>query len=329
TTSAPWLVPVSAGSLAADQQATGQAARQAPQDIGTHLISAALLHGAGAADQDAALVQSIRVTPAPQLSRAVAGIESSAWRGSAAGQRQARAMLRRVMSYLAAQERGISIVEPGRDTLGGQTGPIPISIDNRLPYPVRVRVVLRSSQGVGGGFAVLSNPGVIKIPANNILTKQVRVRASAIGSTTVSLRLVAPDGQPLLGAPVNMTVQATHFGTLELIALAAALAMFVIVSAGRAIRRGQGSSEAGPPGEPGQPGEAASLGDATVSRHDDAIPVAGPGEENATGQGGHEKAEGTDNVGHDRAAPGPVGTDLAATEDADDYARVPGWADRS
>ena len=54
----------------------------------------------------------------------------------------------------------------------------------------------------------------------------------------------------------------------------------------------------------------------------------GPGTTNATGRGGHEQAEETDNVGHDRAAPTPAGTDLAATEDADDYARVPGWADR-
>jgi hypothetical protein len=55
---------------------------------------------------------------------------------------------------------------------------------------------------------------------------------------------------------------------------------------------------------------------------------AGPGTTNATGRGGHEQAEETDNVGDDRAAPAPAGTDLAGTEDADDYARVPGWADR-
>jgi len=372
TTSAPWLAPVSAGRLAADQNATGQVARQAPEATGPHLTSGSLLRGAAVADQRAALVRSLLVAPAPQLTRAVEAIESSAWRGSAAGQQQARAMLRRVLAYLDHQATQVSIIEPGRDTLGGQTGPIPISIDNKLDYAVKVRVEFTVSQNRGGDFAV-RNPGLITVPAQAVITKKVTVKASSIGSTTVSLRLLAPDGQPLPRAPVNMTVQSTQLGTLTLVVLAAALAVFVIASASRAIRRGRSSGGAAAGGAPdgpgpGDPGAARDGGDRASHPAGDepdrgADPTAdrgaghrpdrdadqaghepdhgagpavsgpaslgaGPGTTSATGRGGHEQAEETDNVGHDRAAPGTAGTDLAATEDADDYARVPGWADR-
>jgi hypothetical protein len=365
TTSAPWLAPVSAGTLAADQNATGQVTRQAPVTIGPHLASGSLLRGAAVADQRAALVQSLRVTPAPRLTRAVAAIESSAWRGSAAGQQRARAMLSRVLTYTGDQAAQVTIVEPGRDTLGGQTGPIPISIDNKLKYPVKVKVQFTVSQDRGGDFAVLTKPGLITVPAETIITKKVKVKASSIGSTTVSLQLLAPNGQPLPAPPVNMTVQSTQLGTVTLVVLAAALAVFMIASASRAIRRGRSSGGAAGGGAPdgpapGGPGAARHDGsdsrdsrDASTDRHDDGEPDrgpdhddqeadqgagsavsgqarrgAGPATTNATGRGGHEQAEETDNVGHDRAAPTPAGTDLAATEDADDYARVPGWADR-
>ena len=351
TTSAPWLDPVSAGSLAADTSATGQVARQAPQDLGPDLTGTALLRGAAQADRDVALVQSMQLAPSTQLSPAIAAVESSAWRGSAAGQQRAQVMLRRVLRYLSLQEGGVSIVEPGRDTLGGQTGPIPISIDNKLPYAVQVRVQFSVSQDRGGDFAVLTNPGVIKIPPREIITKKVKVKASSIGSTTVSLRLLAPDGQALPVAPVNMTVQSTQLGTLALVVLAAALAVFMITSASRAIRRGRssgGAAAGSDPGDPDQGGPGAARGNdgerAAEGQpgHDDpapgpgadggpsgqARPGAGPGQPGTAGPHGHEQPGETDNVGDDRAAPGTAGTDLAATEDADDYARVPGWADR-
>src|SRR6185437_8190134 len=107
TASAPWLTPVSAGALAADQNATGQVARQSPATIGPSLTGRALLRGVAAADKGAALIQSLRVRPAPQLTQAVTSIESSAWRGSAAGQQRARAMLSRVLAYTGHQARQV------------------------------------------------------------------------------------------------------------------------------------------------------------------------------------------------------------------------------
>jgi hypothetical protein len=138
-----------------------------------------------------------------------------------------------------------------------------------------------------------------------ITTQKLKVRAAAIGSTTISLRLLAPNNEALPAPPVTMVVQATHFGTLALTVLAAALGVFVITSAARGIRRGRT-----PPGPaPEGPG--------------------GPDAPEATDAGGHEQPDGTDTVGHDRAESGEAGTDHVPTEDADDYAPVPGWADRT
>jgi hypothetical protein len=317
TVSAPWLSPVSAGALAADTHATGQVKRHEPDKVGSLLVNRSLLRKVQAADRGAQLVQSIRVGPDPQLTRAIAGIESAAWRGSSAGRRRARTLLHRVTYYISRQETGVSIIAPGHVTLGGQKGGIPIPIDNRLPYPVKVRVRLSVNQATNGGFAILSEsevvpgkPGVfttkvIDVPADTITVTKLSVRTAAIGSTTIDLRLLAPDGQSLPRAPVTMTVQATHFGTLGLVVLAAALGVFVIASALRAIRRGRTPPE---------------------------TPREGPAEHDApaaTDVGGHEQPEGTDNVVHDRAESGEARTDHVLTEDADDYAPVPGWADRS
>jgi hypothetical protein len=330
TSAVPWLSPVSAGSLAADSKASGQVPRQPPpNNVGSGLASPALLRGVAAADRGAAVIQSIRVKASPRLGRAIAGIESSAWRGSAGGQQQARMMLGQVQEYIAAQERGVTIIEPGRDTLGGQTGPIPISIDNRLPYAVQVKVQLSVGHGQSSGFAVLTPLGTIRIPADTISTTKVKVRAPDIGSTVISLRLLTPGGQPVPGPPVNMTVQATHLGNLTLIVIAVALSVFMITSASRAIGRGRGrpgpagSADPPAPARPTEPEEPAQqAGTAAGDGPDDQDEV------NVTGRAGHERADRRDTVGHDRAAPAVAGTDLAATEDADDYARVTGWADR-
>jgi hypothetical protein len=303
TTTAPWLSPVSAGSLAAQARVPGQVQRSDPAAIGPRLLSQSLLRGVQAAERGVQLLQSIRPSSAPQLDRAIAGIESSAWRAGPAQQRRARSLLSRVNEYVARQGSGVSLIGPGRVTLGGQTGLVPVPIDNKLHYPVRVRVQVNVSHAADG-FTVIDKPAVVQIPADTIVTEKVKVRAADVGSTTIGLSLVAPDGQALTSRPITMTVTATHFGTLGLTVLALALGVFVVTSAMRAIRRGRTPPGGGPVGAPGQDAPA------------------------GTGTAGHEQPEETDNVGHDRAESGEAGTDHVLTEDADDYARVPGWADR-
>jgi Family of unknown function (DUF6049) len=316
TTTAPWLSPVSAGTLAADRHAPGRVARHAPDDTGAHRFSRKMLRSIKAADRGVQQVQSIRVTPRPQLYQAMAGVESSAWRNTAKARQRARSLLHRITTYTSRQLAGVTLVGGSPVTLGGQKGTIPVAIDNRLDYPVRVRVRVGVVQEASGGFKVLSDPGVILLPPDNITTKKIKVEASGVGTTTITMRLTAPDGRPLPGAPVSATVQATHFGTLALILLAAALGIFMAASAARAIRRGHTPPDPAGSPAPGQQEPPAGTG-------------AGRDAPSTSGASGHEQPEEPDNVGHDRAESGEAGTDHVLTEDADDYARVPGWADRS
>jgi hypothetical protein len=106
--------------------------------------------------------------------------------------------------------------------------------------------------------------------------------------------------------------------------------VFVITSASRALRRGRGPAPDGAPAGgpvPADPAVAGAPGGADGAGAPEAGAGAPPFRGHATGVAGHEQPVETDTVGPDRAGPSPAGTDLAATEDADDYARATGWAD--
>jgi hypothetical protein len=314
TVTAPWLLPVSARALAADRHAPGQVARHQPANAGPHRFTRSMARAIRSAGRGVQLVQSLRVRPSKQLYWAVAGIESSAWRDPRSPHHPARALLRRVTAYVTQQVGGVSIIGNLRDTLGGQKGTVPVTINNQLSYPVRVRIKLRLDQVRGGGFSVVTGPGVspagadtvvtsvVRVPPHSVQTRKLQVKTTTLGSTSIDMWLLTPSGQQLPGRTATMTVQATHFGTFALVILAAALGVFMITSAGRAIRRGRTSG--------GGKDEQVTDGAADPS---DAAEHEQPGE--------------TDNVVHDRARPAAGGTDHVLTEDADDYARVPGWAD--
>jgi hypothetical protein len=116
-----------------------------------------------------------------------------------------------------------------------------------------------------------------------------------------------PRRLPLHTAPVTMTVQATHYGTLALVIIAAALGVFMLTSATRAIRRGRGAAAPPPPATGPAP-----------------APDREAGSDLPAAPGPPPKA---DNVESGRAqARGPADAD--DLEDADEYARAPGRPDR-
>ena len=332
TDQAPWLSPTSAGRLAASRHAPGQAARQQPIYEGRNRFRSSLASAIKTADHGVQLIQGLRATPSPQLSAAMAGVESSAWPASRRGRRPARAILHRITAYVAQQQSQVSVF-PSRTTLGGQKGSVPVSIDNRLGYPVRVKIRLHIDQVSSREFTVLPGSGVrmvssdlavttkpIVVAGQRVFTTKLQVEETGVGTTEIDMHLLTARGQALPGATAKMTVTTTHFGTFALVILAAALGIFMITSAGRAIRRrgpGTDSPDADAhqdhPGEPGQAGpEDQVTGDASAR----------------SGARGGEQPEEADNVSHDRARSDAAGTDQDLTEDADDDARVPGWAYR-
>jgi hypothetical protein len=300
TVTAPWLKPVSLARLASADSGAGQVHRQLLHVTSKDELRPSLLAGIRRLDSSAALLQSIRVRPDQTVRDAIIAVESSAWRGSGARAREAGVLLGRISGYLSGQENSVVIIGPGRVTLGGLSGTLPVSISNGLPYAVKVRLAVAPP---GDRRITVSLPRRdVTVEAGAEVTLKLHVRAATVGSTTFQLRLVTPQGVPLPGRPVALTVQATHFGTLALVIIGAALGVFVLTSVRRALKRGHGEAPGPPgPGAGGQdPGDSGDSGDSES-----------PG-----------RAVRADNVVTDRA------DDEHQPEDPDEYASAPGRPDR-
>jgi hypothetical protein len=288
TDSAPWMQPASLSSLLA-KHSGAQVPRKAPppQRYGHGELHKSLLRKVR--DLEAAIRVQASVLgerPAKYLSGAVAAIESSAWRGDPA---QARHLLAWVSSFVAARSHLVHIIQGGGQvTLTGKSGPVPVSIVNKLGQPVTVRLLVTAP---GSRLTILYKSAPITIGKFEQKTVAVKVRSSVAGSTNLKLSLLAPNGVPLPGPSAQITVDATHFGTEALVIIAVACGLFVVTSAVRAVRRGMRR----PPGS---------------SAGQDATP---------TDPGG--SPDETDTVSRNPA-------DADTHEEPDEYASAPGWVER-
>ncbi len=271
TVHAPWLRPASLADLAAAPHPSGQVRRQSPPDhqAGRTELSSAYLTQVARLDAAVKVQAGILSPPDPSyLSSAVAALESSAWRGdSQAATRQD--LLNRVSGYVADQGRKVRIVDSGQITLGGSSGKVPVSISNSLTWR-DIQVRLQASTPSPGRLSIGKYDPVITIPAGKIYTVRLPVHAAAVGVTDVTFKLLNPDGSPLPGTQVQLSVHATKFGTLALVVMSVALGIFVLTSGARAIRRSR--KDGGPEGDPAPepPGPAAITGSVgSVHKGDD------------------------------------------------------------
>jgi hypothetical protein len=237
TASAPWLRPVTLASLTSARHIRNWPAADLPSGSTGHgSASRAVLRELRALNREIAALQSIRAKPNADLYLPVSAVESSAWQGTSKA--TARAMLTMLAKRIAAEQRAVQIVSEPRITLGGLKGSVPVSIENRLGYAVKVKLKLIFSQATG--MKITPDPGeLITVPARMTQTVRLRVQATEVGSTTITMRLANQYGQPLAAAAARrMTIQATQVGVLGMIIFAAALGVFLIASAARAVRRG-------------------------------------------------------------------------------------------
>jgi Family of unknown function (DUF6049) len=329
TVHTPWLRPASLSSLVAAPHQTGQVRRDAPPkyQVSRSELRAPLLRQVQQLNDQIGLLESILVPARPRyLSTAVAAVESSAWRGQPSGRRTARQLLRKVSAFVAVQQHQVRIIDPLRVTLGGKSGEVPVSIRNTLGQAVRVRLRV----GVPtAGRVVIGNPNKpITVAGGEQRTIKIPVKAAEAGSTTLTLWLTNPDGRPLPGSTATVTVEATHFGTMAIVIIGIALAVFVITAIGRAIRRGTrqpggGGDEGGAGGTAAPDGDGD--GDGTAAAEDgDATPTADDG---AAGTGPTEADPAyagpeADTVERERAGRPP------AAKEPDEHASTPGWAER-
>jgi Family of unknown function (DUF6049) len=331
TVSAPWLQPTSLGDLADVQRPAGQVHRQAPDAVSKAALGSSVLAQARRLDQQVKLLQSVQQTPDPALDYGVAGVESTAWRGD--GSLQGSAQAQEFSQYLSGQEGKLEVSGPHRITLAGLKGPVPVSITNGLGYTVRVKL----EAGPSSGITVKSPPLLLVIPPGQQQIKKIEVAAATAGLATLRLRLVSPEGTPL-SAQDTVYIQATHYGTLALVIIGAALAVFILTSVTRAVRRRRasrdGSAGRGPdPGPAPGPHEAGPAPQGAGHAARDA--GSGPAPQDA-GSGPPDTARGeqdwSDGRGEaDNVVPGgPISGHAPAhdaAEETDDYARAPGWAD--
>ena len=345
TVSAPWLHPVSLSDLATVKDPSGKVSRQPPRSHSRSQLSRALLGQASRAEQQARLLMSVEQNPSPALKNAAAAIESSAWRGRGSAAQQGAALAQRISAYLAGQEGKLTIFVVPRVTLGGLKGTVPVSISNGLNYAVNVKLQADPS----GGITVRGPPHVVTVPPLQQDIVKIAVAATTVGSTALRIRLLTPQGVPF-SAPSTVTIQATHYGTLALVIMAAALGVFVLTAVARgfrrrAVRRGGGRGARQQDGDGDGPG-----GETAEQRDAEPEPQSsgGPGPQDAAGRpdwrnepeeadnvvadgftadhvsdgaGRHGSGRASDQAGHEAS-----GHDAA--EGTDDYAWAPGRADR-
>ena len=234
TASAPWLSPVSLASLAAGPRIPSVKephwAKSSPRINRQELGKLTRL------DNKKNQLETLAAKPDNNLLLAVATVESSAWQGRS--NRIALRMLAYVRRVIGRQEREVQILAEPRVTLGGLKGSVPVSIDNRLGYSVKVKLELRSQSA---GVKITPVPGVMTVPAHSALTVKLHVQATQVGSTTITMSLENKNSQPLLPAevPPSMTIEATQVGVLGVIIFAAALGIFLIAYTARAVHRGR------------------------------------------------------------------------------------------
>jgi hypothetical protein len=260
THSAPWLTPTSVSDLASSAtKSDPNLTMTAGGNSGS--FSRPVLRELNMVGADVNAISNVAAgtTPTTQASQALAALESADWPWH--GQLARLAELTNLANWLVGQQwgpAGLHIVADSRVTLGGLKGNMPVVIDNTLPYPVEVRLRASFVQPPGGGVTVQQKPTTyVRVPSGpgHQVTTTLHVQATQVGTTTITLQLVNKAGQPL-PATEQVQVQATQFGTFAVIILAAALFIFVLASATRAVRR----SRTTPPDNSGDAGHSEEIG---------------------------------------------------------------------
>ena len=235
THSAPWLSQTSLTTLASARHIPLVPTQTGPGSLGPTRITRHQLHKIRTVSRDIEQLDAIRAKPYPGLYLALSALESSALQGAPSA--TSDAMLAAVARRVVAEQQGVRIIAEKRITLGGLKGSVPVSIENRLGYAIKVQLQLQYNQGSGVRIAA-DPPGLITVPAHQTQTIRLRVQAAEVGSTTVTM-LLATRGDGPLTVPLRMTIQATQVGVLGMIIVAAALGVFLLASAVRAMRRGR------------------------------------------------------------------------------------------
>ncbi len=261
TVHAPWLRPTSLSSMAAKAHPSGQVPRRPPPShrVSRPELSPSYLSRVASLGTSIRLQASIFTPSEPSyLNAAIAALESVNWPGSRAQSAAARhRLLDQVQDFVAGQAKKVGIIDSGQHfTLSGSSGKVPVSIFNGLH--TAVHVTLHAQVPTDGGLQIGAFDGTVTVDAGGTATVRLPVHATTVGATEMTLSLLSPSGVMLPGTTVQLPVHASQFGTLALVVLFVALALFILASFVRAVRRSRrdggqhdgqhGQDVSGPPG---------------------------------------------------------------------------------
>jgi hypothetical protein len=175
--------------------------------------------------------------------------ESAAWRSEPQTGRQ---LLATVRSQLTEQVDQVRVLSEGTVTFSGESGRVPITIENSLDRSVTVGVQLRASPSLRLESEPLT--GITVEPGRKV---SVDVEARVVGSNTLPVRvqLLTPDGSAF-GSPARIEVASTAYARAAawVVAIAfVAIVVFVVVGVARRIKA---ASAGGASHEPASTGSA-------------------------------------------------------------------------
>lgn len=179
-------------------------------------LAAALSPAAGASQPD----------PTAYLDTLAGALDGAASAALRADTGPGEAVLDTVERSAAAVRGSVGILSAGNAyTLASSTSPLLLTLQNNLPYPVQVRVLISGGEQVGLRTA---DPGVQLIPAQGSLLVKIDAEVSRSGAFQVGAQLVGVDGSAW-GSAVQLSVTSTAYGALTFIVIAVAGGVLLVM----------------------------------------------------------------------------------------------------
>ena len=175
---------------------------------------------------------------------AIARTASVAWRGDPEGFRAAAAATRRAVDRLRDR---VTLLAPadGTYSLASSDAPLVLTVQNDLPFAVRVLLQLRTRGNVG---LTIEDIGAQELAPGQRTTLQVPTHVGKSGRFAVSASLATPSGGDL-GDRVAFQVKSTAYGAISLIITIGAAVLLGLLFLRRAVRFVLGRRRGGPPAD--------------------------------------------------------------------------------
>lgn len=231
----------------------GVAGRELPTD----LVSATYGLIANLDDFQTALDPTDAATRVTGISSAILRTTSCAWRYD---RPEASLLIDNAHGALTALRQKVRINPPSKGiySLSSSSGLLVVTVDNKLDYPVTVRVTAKPRQGV----PFRATPVKQRIAAHAVATVRVPAKVESSGRFQAYLEISTPgdDGIPL-GAqdPPLITLRSTAYGVVAVVITAAALTLLMVLMSRRLYQRLK-RARSGPDEPPIDPASGAPVG---------------------------------------------------------------------